>query len=53
MRGIGMRERNKAGPNFICSVSELMIDIHLHVFRTPPLIANINFRKWSRNTCHK
>ena len=53
MRGIGLRECNKAGTNFLYCATELMLDIHLHVFRPPPLIASIPFREWSRYTCHK
>ena len=53
MRGIGLRECKKAGPKFLCSGTEIMLDIHLHVFRPPPLIASIPFRTWIRHTCHK
>ena len=53
MRGIGMIECKKAGPKFLCSVTELMIDINLDAFRPPPLILSISFKTWIRNTCHK
>ena len=37
-----MIEYKKAGPKFLCSVTELVIDIRLHVFQPPPLIVRIN-----------
>ena len=53
MLSIGMRKCNKAGPKFLCSGTELILDIYLHVFRTPPLIASIPFRIWIMHTYHK
>ena len=48
-----MRKCKKESPKFLCAVTERMLDIHLHVFHPPPLIAGINFRTWSRHACHK
>ena len=30
-----------------------MLGIHLHMFRSPPIIESITFRIWNRSTCHK
>ena len=43
----------KAGPKFLRSGTELMLNIYLHMFRSPPIIASISFRTWSRHTWHK
>ena len=53
MRDIGLKEFKKVGPKFLCSGTELMLDIYLRVSGPPPIIAIIPFRKWSGHTCHK
>ena len=52
MHIIGTIECKKAGSKFLCSGTEPMLDINLHVFRHPPLIVSIPFSTWSRHTCN-